>query len=115
MPAGRLQSLDWTGPVDWTGGLANIVAEKGIPDMSQRRRSDVPAMALRRRSDVAAMALRRRSDVAAMPLRWRSDVQYAHAHKHVYGPRLARKEAGLMEEPATSSRRVTHGPDRMSL
>ena len=133
-----------------------MVAEKGIPDMSQRRRSDVAAMALRRRSDVAAMALQRRRrgfptcrsdvapmwrcDVAPMALRWRCDVapmsprrrcdvtpmsprrrsdfaasKYAHAHWHkdVYWPRLARKEAAG-EEPGTSSRRVTHGPDRMS-
>ena len=89
-----------------------MVAEKGIPGMSQRRcRADVAAMALRRRSDVGAMSgrcrcdgaatsgrcrgrcrcddaatsLRRSSDVAAMALRRRSDfaaAKYVHAHSH---------------------------------
>ena len=93
-----------------------MVAKKGIPDMSQRRRADMAAMALRRRADVGSMALRRRSDFgpmsgrcrcdgaatslrcrcdgAATSLQWRSYVQYTHAYKHVYRPRLARKEAG---------------------
>ena len=58
---------------------------------SGRWRCDVAPMSLR---CVAPMSLRWRCVVAATSLRWRSDVQYAHAHKHVYWPRLARKEAG---------------------
>ena len=64
---------------------------------SLRRRADVGPMSLRWRYDVAPTSGRCRADVGPMSLRWRSDVQYAHAHKHVYGPRLARKEAGPVQ------------------
>ena len=73
-----------------------MVAEKGIP-------GHVAATSVRCRYDGAAtspkgipdMSQRRRSDVAATALRRRSAAKYAHAHSHkdVYGPRLARKEA----------------------
>ena len=51
-----------------------MVAEKGIPDMSQRRRADVGPMWLRWRCDVAPTSGRCRADVAAMALRRRADV-----------------------------------------
>ena len=50
-----------------------MVAEKGIPDMRQRRRSDGAATSLGWRWDVAPTALGRRSDGAATSLQWRSD------------------------------------------
>ena len=65
-------------PLGCAGAVAparstSMVAEKGIPDMSQRRRADVGPMALRRRADVGATALRWRCDVGPMSGRRRCD------------------------------------------
>ena len=146
--------------------LPRMVAEKGIPDMSQPRRADVAAMgrcgcdgaatSLRRRADVgpmsgpmslrwrcdvgpmsgrcrcdgAATSLRRRTDVGPMSLRCRCDGAATSLRRRcdgapMYNMRmrinmstghaLHGRRQDMMEEPGTSSRRVTHGPDRMSL
>ena len=96
--------------------------------MMLRRRCDVAPTSGRRRADVAAMALRRRSDVGPMSLRWRCDVavmalrrRCAPMHNmrmHIHmstGHALHGRRQDMMEEPGTSSRRVTHRPGGMSL
>ena len=79
-----------------------------VAPTSGRCRADVAAMALRRGSDVAVMALRRRCNGAPMyNMRMPINMSTGHA--------LHGRRQDMMEEPGTSSRRVTHRPDRMSL
>ena len=77
--------------------------------MSLRQRRDVAPMSLRRRCDVAPMSPLRRCDVAPLQnMRMRIRIKMSTGHA-LHGRRP------LMEEPGTSSRRVTHGPDRIFL
>ena len=90
-----------------------------VGPMSGRCRCDGAATSLRRRADVAAIALRHRSDVAVMALRRRCNgAPMYNMRMHINmstGHALHGRRQDMMEEPGTSSRRVTHRPDRMSL
>ena len=101
------------------GAATSLRRRADVGPMSLRWRCDVAPTLGRCRADVAAMALRRRSDGAVMALRRRCNgAPMYNMRMHINmstGHALHGRRQDMMEVPGTSSRRVTHRPDRMSL